>query len=29
REAGFKVHPVCSYVVKAFEKHPDWADIAA
>lgn len=29
REAGFRVHPVCSYVVKAFEKHSDWADIAA
>ena len=28
REAGFRVRPVCSYVVKAFEKHPDWADIA-
>lgn len=29
RTQGFKVKPVCSYVVKAFEKHPDWADIAA
>ena len=29
REAGFRVRPVCSYVVKAFEKHPDWADVAA
>lgn len=29
REQGFKVKPVCSYVVKAFEKHPEWADIKA
>lgn len=29
REQGFKVKPVCSYVVKAFEKHPEWADLAA
>lgn len=29
REKGFRVHPVCSYVVKAFEKHPEWADLLA
>lgn len=29
REQGFKVKPVCSYVVKAFEKHPEWADLKA
>ena len=27
REHGFKVRPVCSYVVKAFEKHPEWGDL--
>lgn len=27
REQGFKVRPVCSYVVKAFEKHPEWGDL--
>jgi uncharacterized protein len=26
---GFKVKPVCSYVVKAFEKHPEWAGLKA
>ncbi|GGC38532.1 hypothetical protein GCM10011371_27440 [Novosphingobium marinum] len=29
REEGFKIKPVCSYVVAAFDKHPDWADIRA
>lgn len=29
REHGFKVKPVCSYVVAAFDKHPEWADIRA
>jgi len=29
REQGFKVKPLCSYVVRAFQKHPEWADIAA
>jgi predicted GNAT family acetyltransferase len=29
RAEGFKVKPVCSYVVKAFEKHPEWADLKA
>lgn len=29
REQGFKVKPVCSYVVAAFAKHPEWADLHA
>lgn len=29
REQGFKVKPVCSYVVAAFDKHPEWADLRA
>lgn len=29
REQCFKVKPVCSYVAKAFEKHPEWGDIKA
>jgi predicted GNAT family acetyltransferase len=29
REQGFKVKPVCSYVAKAFEKHPEWGDLKA
>ena len=29
RESGFKVKPVCSYVVAAFDKHPEWADVRA
>ena len=29
RENGFKVKPACSYVVKKFSEHPEWADIAA
>ncbi len=29
RAQGFKVKPVCSYVVAAFAKHPDWADVKA
>lgn len=29
REQGFKVKPVCSYVTKAFEKHPEWNDLKA
>lgn len=29
REHGFKVKPVCSYVAKAFEKHPEWSDLRA
>ena len=27
REQGFKVRPACSYVEKAFEKHPEWAGL--
>lgn len=27
REHGFKVRPVCSYVVKAFDKHPEWGGL--
>ena len=26
---GFRVKPLCSYVAKAFEKHPEWADLKA
>lgn len=29
RAQGFKVKPACSYVAKAFEKRPDWADLRA
>lgn len=29
REQGFKVKPVCSYVLKAFERHPEWSELAA
>jgi predicted GNAT family acetyltransferase len=29
REQGFKVKPVCSYVVAKFDEHPEWADIRA
>lgn len=29
REQGFKIKPVCSYVVAAFDKHPEWADLRA
>lgn len=29
RAKGFKVKPVCSYVVAAFDRHPDWADVKA
>lgn len=29
RASGFKIRPVCSYVAKAFDKHPDWAGIKA
>jgi len=29
RAQGFKVLPECSYVVAAFDRHPEWADIRA
>lgn len=27
RESGFKIGPVCSYVVAAFKRHPEWDDV--
>ena len=27
RAQGFKIIPQCSYVVAAFERHPEWSDI--
>ena len=29
RAQGFKISPLCSYVVAKFEDHPDWADVQA
>jgi len=29
RDQGFKVKPVCSYVVAKFDEHPEWSDIRA
>jgi predicted GNAT family acetyltransferase len=29
RAEGFRIRPQCSYVVAAFRRHPDWADIQA
>lgn len=29
RARGFRIKPVCSYVVTAFDRHPDWADVRA
>lgn len=29
RAEGFKIEPICSYVVAQFRRHPDWADLRA
>lgn len=29
REQGFKIHPVCPYVVAQFRRHPEWSDLLA
>lgn len=29
RERGFRIKPVCSYVVAKFDEHPEWADLRA
>jgi predicted GNAT family acetyltransferase len=29
REQGFRIAPQCPYVVRAFGKHPEWADVRA
>jgi predicted GNAT family acetyltransferase len=26
---GFKIQPLCSYVVVAFQRHPEWAEVHA
>lgn len=28
RSEGFRIRPLCSYVVTAFRRHPEWADVA-
>ncbi|SFV37545.1 hypothetical protein SAMN05216456_2978 [Devosia crocina] len=27
RDQGFKITPVCSYVVAQFRRHPEWSDL--
>lgn len=29
REQGFKIRPVCSYVVAQFRRHKEWGDLLA
>lgn len=29
RTQGFKIHPVCPYVVAQFKRHPEWTDLLA
>lgn len=29
RNEGFKIRPVCSYVVAQFRRHSDWSDLLA
>lgn len=29
RRDGFTIVPQCSYVARMFERHPEWADLAA
>jgi predicted GNAT family acetyltransferase len=29
RAQGFKIHPVCPYVVAQFKRHPEWSDLLA
>ena len=29
RREGFKITPVCPYVVVQFRRHPEWADLLA